>query len=100
VLHAPGGLVRRVANRRKRAQRGPGRILGRLVSWREAEVTEVLRDPADRGRVAPAVVVEDDHHLRLQLADVVERLIRHAAGERTVADDDDDLAGLAAQLAG
>ena len=32
VLHAPGGLVRGVPDRRKRAQRGPGRILGRLVA--------------------------------------------------------------------
>ena len=55
--------------------------------------------PPTVGRVAPPVVVEDDHHLGLQLADVVERLVRHAAGERAVADDADDLAGLAAQLA-
>ena len=32
VLHAPRGLVRGVPDRGKRAQRGAGRILGRLVS--------------------------------------------------------------------
>ena len=63
-------------------------------------MTEVLRDPANRRRVAAAVVVEDDHHLGLQLADVVQRFVRHAAGERTVADDAHHLAGLTAQLAG
>ena len=48
VLHAPGGLVRGVPDRRQRAQRGPGRILGRLVPRRQAEMAEVLGDPADR----------------------------------------------------
>src|SRR6202035_6134840 len=62
-------------------------------------MTQVLRDPADCRSVAPTVVVQDDRDLGLQLADVVERLVRHAAGERTVADDDHDLAGVAAQLA-
>src|ERR1700688_260495 len=62
-------------------------------------MAEVLRDPPDRRRVAPTVVVQDDHHLGLQLADVVERFIRHAAGERAVADDNDHLAGITAQLA-
>ena len=60
---------------------------------------EVLGDPADRGRIAPAVVVQDDHHLGLELADVVERLVGHPAGERAVADHTDHLAGLAAQVA-
>ena len=32
VLHAPRGLVRGVPDRRERAQRGPRRILGRLVA--------------------------------------------------------------------
>ena len=62
-------------------------------------MSEVLRDAADRRGVAAAVVVEDDHHLGLQLADVVERFVRHAAGEGAVADDADHLAGVAAQLA-
>ena len=62
-------------------------------------MTKVLGDATDRRRVAAAVVVEDDHHLGLQLADVVERLIGHAAGEGSVAHDADDLAGVAAQLA-
>ncbi len=60
---------------------------------------EVLGDPADRRRVAAAVVVEDDHHLGLELPDVVERLVRHPAGERAIADDAHDLAGLTTQLA-
>src|SRR5580700_9720377 len=62
-------------------------------------MSEVLSDATDGRRVAAAVVVEDDHHLGLQLADVVERLVGHAAGEGSVAHDTDDLAGVAAQLA-
>ena len=51
--------------------------------------------PPTVGAIAAAVVVEDDHHLGLELADVVERLVCHAAGQRAVADDADHLAGLA-----
>ena len=61
-------------------------------------MAEVLGDTADGGRVAAPVVVEDDHHLGLELTDVVERLVCHAAGERAVADDAHDLARVAAQL--
>src|SRR5580698_8019564 len=62
-------------------------------------MTEVLGDAADSRRVAAPVVVEDDHHLGLELADVVERLVRHPAGERSVADDTHDLAAFAGELA-
>ena len=44
-------------------------------------------------RVRPAVVVDDDHEVAgVVVGDVVERLPRHAAGERAVADDGDDVA--------
>ena len=35
------------------------------------------------------VVIEDDDHVRIQEPGVVHRLVRHAAGDRTVADDGD-----------
>ena len=44
------------------------------------------------GRVAATVVVEHDDHAPLVVAEVVERLVGHAAGHRTVADDGDDVA--------
>src|ERR1700691_772727 len=62
-------------------------------------MTEALGDPADSRRVAAPVVVEDDPHLGLELADVVERLVCHPAGERAVTDDADDLAAFAGELA-
>ena len=99
VLHAPRGLVGGVPDRGERAERGSRRVLGGLVTWRQTKVAEVLRHPADGRRIAAPVVVEDDHHLRLQLPDVVEGFVGHPAGERTVADDADHLAGLAAELA-
>ena len=55
-------------------------------------MAEILRDPSDSGRVAAPVVVDDDHHLRLELTDVIERLIRHPAGEGSVTHDAHDLA--------
>src|ERR1700722_8614441 len=61
-------------------------------------MTEVLGDTPDSRRVAAPVVVEDDHHLGLELADVIERLVCHPAGERTVTDDADDLAAFAGEL--
>jgi hypothetical protein len=47
---------------------------------------------ADGGGVAAAVVVEHDDHALVAVADVVERLVRHAAGHAAVADDGDDVA--------
>ena len=55
------------------------------------------------GRVAAAVVVQDDQHPGAGVAEVVERLVGHAAGERAVADhrhDDGARSVLAAQLEG
>jgi hypothetical protein len=45
-----------------------------------------------RRRVAAAVVVEHDDDPTLRVAEVVERLVGHAAGHRPVADDGDDVA--------
>ena len=71
----------------------------RLVEARvEPHALEVAGDRADVRRDRHAVVVEDDHHRRLQPAGVVERLVGDAAGERAVADHGDDLAVLADPL--
>jgi len=47
----------------------------------------VLGQPADGGRVAAAVVVDDDDHWALGCRDVVQRLPAHPTGQRAVADD-------------
>ena len=46
----------------------------------------------DRRRVAAPVVVEHDDDALARVADVVQRLVGHAAGHRPVADDGDDVA--------
>ena len=57
----------------------------------ELDAAQVLADRAHRGRDAHLVVVEQDDHARLALADVVERLQRQAAHEGRVTDDDGDV---------
>ena len=54
---------------------------------------QTRREVADRGGVAAPVVVEHDDHALVRVADVVERLVRHAPGDRPVADYSDDVAG-------
>ena len=66
----------------------------------ELDRREVLREGADRGADRHLVVVEDDEHPRLALADVVEGLEREAAHEGGVADDDGDPLEAVAQVTG
>ena len=66
---------------------------------RELDAAQVLADGADRGRDAHLVVVEQDDHARLALADVVERLQRQPAHEGRITDDDGDVLGAAAPVA-
>ena len=74
---------------------GPADLPGR----RELDRREVLREGPDRGADRHLVVVEDDEHPGLALADVVEGLEREAAHERRVADDDRDPLEAVAQVA-
>jgi len=58
-----------------------------------AHVREEPSHAADRRSVRAAVVVDDDDETaRVVVGDVVERLPRHPAGQRAVADDRDDRA--------
>ena len=74
---------------------GSGLIEPRL----QAHALEVAGEGADVGRDRHAVVVEDDHHRRLQATRVMERLVRDPTRERAIADHRDDLAVLADPLA-
>ena len=77
-----------------------GKFAGHLLA--EAAEVQVLRVEAQpahalgqrrhRRRVRAAVVVEHDHAARPAVAEVVQRLVGHAAGHRTVADDRHDVA--------
>ena len=58
----------------------------------QAVVVEVAAERADVRRDRHAVVVEDDHHRRLQAAGLVQRLEGDASGQRPVADHRHDLA--------
>ncbi len=64
----------------------------------EPRALEVARDCADVRGNRHAVVVDDDHHRRLQASGMVERLVGDTAGERSVADHGDDVAVLADPL--
>ena len=67
-------------------------VVARLAILRRcAHVTQMLHQRADVVRDGHLVVVQDDDHGRLSLADVVQRLEGHAAGKRRIADDGDDL---------
>ncbi len=62
-----------------------------LVAGLQPQRREVVGEPTDGGRVAAAVVVDDDHDGTPGRGDVVQRLPAHAAGERAVSDDRDDM---------
>ena len=75
-----------------------------LLPWRHVRdsliLREVRRKRPDRRADRHLVVVDDDQHLRLALADVVERLEREPAHQRRVTDDDGDPLETVAQVAG
>ncbi|OIQ80076.1 hypothetical protein GALL_381810 [mine drainage metagenome] len=87
LLEAVQGVVREPPRDARPLQRvlAPGQHL--LVAVGGAQRVEMVREPADGGRVGPSVVVHDDHETSvLTLRDVVERLPGHATGQGTVSD--------------
>jgi hypothetical protein len=71
---------------------GDPRRQARMVGDRAVARRHRCREVRDRRRVRAAVVVEDDDHATARVADVVERLVGHAARHRAIADDRDDVA--------
>ena len=67
---------------------------------RQLDLGEVRGERPDRRADRHLVVVDDDQHLRLALADVVERLEREPAHQRRVTDDDGDPLQAVTQVAG
>ena len=63
-----------------------------LVAGLQPQRRKVIGEPADGRRVAATVVVDHDHDRAACRGDVVQRLPAHAAGERAVTDDGDNVA--------
>ncbi len=96
LLHGVEDVVRRRADAADRGQPLLDQVEDLLVAGVGAQRRERVGEAADRGRVGPAVVVDDDHQLAVAGdGDVVQRLPGHAAGEGAVADDGHDVAVLA-----
>ncbi len=89
LLHPVQGAVDRLADDGRAVQDPLAPVHELLVAVRGAQGREVVGQPADRRRVGPRVVVDDDDQRPVRRGDVVERLPGHAAGERAVADDGD-----------
>ena len=94
-LDAIRRLVRGRADERQVTQESRDVLLDALVSRIDAQLRQVVGEPADGRGVRPSVVVDDDDQIgRLQVRDLVQRLVCHATGERAVADDRDDVTAL------
>ena len=68
-----------------------GAVVQAGIHVARGDLVEVARDGSDVAIDAPLVVVEDDDEFFRLLVGVVQRLVGHAAGERRVARDGDDV---------
>ena len=86
-LDAVHALVAELADDRHAADGLAALLQELLVAGLQPQRREVIGEPTDGGRVAAAVVVDDDHDGAARGGDVVQRLPAHATGEGAVADD-------------
>ena len=94
-LDAVRRLVSGRADQRKVAQQARDIVLDPLVSGIDAQLRQVAGEAAHSRGVGAAVVVDhDDQVRRLQMGDLVERLVSHTAGECAIADHRDHEPGL------
>ena len=101
LLGAVQGLVERLADDRRALQEVLAAGQEALVAVGGAQGGEVVGEAADGGGVGALVVVDDDDERAvLGGGDVVQRLPGHAAGQRAVADDGDDVVVLLQHLVG
>jgi hypothetical protein len=95
LLDAVQGLVERLPDQRRAAERALDQLEGLFVAGVGAQPAEVRGQASHRRRVGAAVVVDDDDQRTAAGAglrpagDVVQRLPGHAAGEGAVADERD-----------
>ena len=80
--------------------RVPRDVADRAIALRRDEPREIAAHRPDRRGDRHLVVVEDDDKAGVHRPRVVQALVRHAAGERAVADDRDDPIPPALQIAG
>jgi hypothetical protein len=97
VAHEP--LEASLAAHVDRVEADRGEAVGQLVGEPIGEGVRLVGlqvggQVGDRRRIGTAVVVEDDDHPPLRVAEVVERLVRHSAGHRPVADHGHDVASI------
>ena len=90
LAQPPAPLERRRPDDRDPLDRPVVGALALPPGVRELDLREVLAERTDGRADRHLVVVHDDEHLGLALADVVEGLERQAAHQRRVADDDRD----------
>ena len=95
-----GPLEERATDHRHPFDRAVVGALALLPRARQLDLRQVLRERPDRRADRHLVVVDDDEHLGLALADVVEGLEGQAAHQRGIADDDRDALQAVAQVAG
>jgi hypothetical protein len=102
LLHPVQRVVQRGADDRRTAEDLLAPLEEPLVAPGGAQGGEMVRQPADGGRVGPLVVVDDDDQPTGVVGrDVVQRLPGHPAGQRPVADHGHHVpVGLATQLVG
>ena len=85
---------------RESLRRVPRDVADRAVALRGDEPREISAHRADRRGDRHLVVVEDHDEAGVHRARVVQALVRHAPGERAVADDRDDPVPPALEIAG
>ena len=97
---ATHAAVERTPGRAEAVERAAAREMQVAIGLLGAHGVQEPSHAADRRSIGAAVVVDDDDQLAgVVVGDVVERLPRHAARERAVADDGDDVSvGLAGHL--
>ncbi len=79
--------VRKTAEAGNGAQHMSGPLPGVDIGRAQAQLRQARRQPRHRRCIRPPVVVEDDDDTGAGVAEVVQCLVRHPAGERPVADD-------------
>src|SRR6185369_8206992 len=74
-------------------------VLELVIGPRRAYAVQVAGQRADVGRDRHLVIVQQDDHLRFEVADLIDALKRHPCGQPGVADEGDDVKVFALEVA-
>ncbi len=97
LLDPMQGVVERRTDQRGTAEHLLDDVEDLLVLGREPQGSQMIGQPTDGRGVGAPVVVDDHDHRAVRGRDVVQRFPAHAAGQRAVAHNGDDRAGLTTQ---